>query len=44
MTNYLGWDVGIKNLAFCLLKDIANNEDSSPNLKIQKWGIIDLQQ
>ena len=42
--NLLSIDVGIKNLAFCLLKDMANSEDKSPDLKIQKWGTIDLQQ
>ena len=43
MSTYIGWDVGIKNLAFCLLKDIAD-EGEPPNLKILNWNIIDLQQ
>ena len=37
MAAYLGWDVGIKNLAYCLLKD------NGTSLKILDWGIIDLQ-
>ena len=37
---YLGWDVGIKNLAYCLLDyDSSLNE---PKLVIKKWGIINL--
>ena len=33
---YLGWDVGIKNLAFCLL------ENKNKQLHIVDWGIINL--
>ena len=44
---YLGWDIGIKNLAFCLLKDNSNdttNDTTQKNvLEIKNWGIIDLQ-
>jgi hypothetical protein len=37
---YLGWDVGIKNLAYCLL-DMDYSKDI-PKIIIKKWGIINL--
>ena len=44
---YLGWDIGIKNLAFCLLKDNSNDTSNDTTqkdvLEIKNWGIIDLQ-
>ena len=46
---YLGWDIGIKNLAFCLLKDNSNDTTNDTTqkqkevLEIKNWGIIDLQ-
>ena len=33
MTDYLSFDVGIKNLAYCVLSD---------DKKIKQWGIINL--
>lgn len=38
---YLSWDVGIKNLAYCLIKQVDINSDD-PNFEIKKWGIISL--
>ena len=35
---YLGWDIGIKNLAFCLM-DYSNSEKK---FKIIDWGVINL--
>ena len=36
MNRYLSWDVGITNLAYCLI------EKNDTNFKIIKWGIISL--
>lgn len=36
---YLSWDVGITNLAYCL---IECQDDKSAKFKIKKWGIINL--
>ena len=36
-TKILSWDVGIKNLAYCLLEKSAND-----NFEILKWGTINL--
>ena len=33
---YLGWDVGIRNLAYCLI-DYQNN-----SMKVIDWGVISL--
>lgn len=37
MKTYLSWDVGISNLAYCLLE-----KTSETNFNIKKWGIINL--
>ena len=37
---FLGWDVGIKNLAYCLLD--TEYKDDKPKIIIKKWGIINL--
>lgn len=37
MTKILSWDVGIKNLAYCMLEKCDNNE-----FKILKWGVVNL--
>lgn len=36
---YLSWDIGIKNLAYCLLRV---NTDKTYNFEIIKWGVINL--
>ena len=33
---YLGWDIGIKNLAFCLM------DHEKGKFKIIDWGVINL--
>ena len=38
---YLSWDVGIKNLAYCLIKQLDINSPDA-NFEIKKWGIISL--
>lgn len=38
MTKIIGWDVGIKNLAYCIIN--KNNETNT--FKIEQWKIIDL--
>lgn len=35
--SYLSWDVGIRNLAFCLIKNVDNSK-----FEIIKWGVINL--
>ena len=35
---YLSWDIGIKNLAYCML----DYDKDSNKTKIYKWGIINL--
>lgn len=44
---YLGWDIGIKNLAFCLLESPTSNTESSVQIglnyyNILDWGVINL--
>ena len=47
---YLSWDVGIANLAYCLISTSKEDTDSvnsatdsdSSNFKILKWGVINL--
>lgn len=39
-TRYLSWDVGIANLAYCLIE--RQGEVSSGTFQIIKWGIINL--
>src|SRR5437868_1891656 len=36
---YLSWDIGIKNLAFCLIK---KNSEKTYGFEILNWGIINL--
>ena len=42
----LGWDIGIKNLSYCLVEYTGNSnqpiEDVYTNCKIKLWGIVDL--
>jgi hypothetical protein len=42
----LGWDIGIKNLSYCLVKYTGDSkqpiEDVYSECKIKSWGIIDL--
>ena len=38
MKTILSWDVGIKNLAYCLLQ----KDDADNSFKILKWGVINL--
>jgi hypothetical protein len=51
--NIIGWDIGIKNLAFCLLKKLdttnTNEDDKSYDFvfkenkyKIQDWNVINV--
>ena len=42
MTVYLGWDIGIKNLAYCLIKDVSSENGQKTKLKILKWGVINI--
>ncbi len=37
MSTYLSWDVGIKNLAYCIINKVNETE-----FKIEHWGIINL--
>ena len=48
---YLGWDIGIKNLSYCLLDDVTDNNIneqenvislSSKKIKIVDWGVINV--
>ena len=34
----LSWDIGIKNLSYCILESIENSE-----IRIVNWGIINLE-
>ena len=38
---FIGWDVGIKNLAYCII-DYKLGEDGKPIFEIVDWGIINL--
>jgi len=38
----LSIDVGIKNLAFCLLSNNNNNDTSANSFLIKKWNVVDL--
>jgi len=38
----LSFDVGIKNLAYCLMEWDNKNDDKKQNLKIHSWNIINL--
>ena len=37
----LSWDVGIKNLAFCLM-EITDSDSDNRSVEIKEWGIINL--
>ena len=50
---YIGWDIGIKNLSYCLLDNVTEKEDdtsnqeniisiSSKKFKIVDWGVINV--
>ena len=40
---YIGWDIGIKNLSYCILyKDDKYDSINKNNIKIIDWGIIQL--
>ena len=40
MKRYLSFDIGVKNLAYCLLE--VNNSTEYRNIQIIRWGVIDL--
>jgi hypothetical protein len=42
MSKYLSFDIGIKNLAYCLLE--VDDSTEYRNIKILEWGVIDLAQ
>ena len=49
---YIGWDIGIKNLAYCNLEVLNDNNDASHNstyitldgttFNIKDWGVLNL--
>ena len=48
---YIGWDIGIKNLSYCLLDDVTENNTneqenvislSGKKIKIVDWGVINV--
>ena len=40
MTRILSWDVGIKNLAYCLIEE--NMEEQPPTIQIIDWGVFNI--
>ena len=42
MSKYLSFDIGIKNLAYCLLE--VDDSTEYRNIKILEWGVMDLAQ
>ena len=42
MSRYLSFDIGIKNLAYCLLE--VDDSTEYRNIKILEWGVMDLAQ